>query len=254
MALIVSKLAIVATLTLAVKMMANATNFTSTGDDLSDGVGALGVLFAGVICFAVASITPMVLYKLMPTVEGAVIGAGVAGGWGRGAMTGMYAASTAKNLGGSLGKLASGPVPSDSGDGGSGGEPGGGGSSPAGSPAASSTLGSAEASSASSSAGLTGGSASGASGAAGGGAGAAAGAVAAPVMVATAGVDAAKSGLTKLTDTADATIDAAASRHPSSYSRPDDRSGSAPESSPDAATPERSPSTTKVSPASDGGS
>ena len=92
-------------------MMANATDIATTGDDVQDGVGALGVLFAGVVCFAVASITPLVLYKLMPTVEGAVVGAGVAGGWGRGAMTGMYAASTAKNLGGSVTKLASGSVP-----------------------------------------------------------------------------------------------------------------------------------------------
>ncbi len=66
----------------------------------------------GIVCFAVASITPLVLYKLMPTVEGAVVGAGVAGGWGRGAMTGMYGMSTAKNLGGSVTRLASRPVPS----------------------------------------------------------------------------------------------------------------------------------------------
>ena len=103
--------AIVITLTLAVKVMANATNLTPTGDQLKDGVSALGVLFAGVVCFAVASITPLVLYKLMPTVEGAMVGAGVAGGWGRGAMTGMYGVSTMKNLGGSLGRLGSKPVP-----------------------------------------------------------------------------------------------------------------------------------------------
>ena len=59
------------------------------------------MLFAGVVCFAVASMTPLVLYKLMPTVEGAVAAAGIAGGWGRGAMTGMYGLSTMKNLGGS---------------------------------------------------------------------------------------------------------------------------------------------------------
>ena len=95
-ALVVSKLAIVATLALAVKLMANATDLSATGDSVRDGAASLGVLFAGIVCFAVASFTPMVLYKLMPTVEGAVVGAGVASGWGRGAMTGMYAANSAR--------------------------------------------------------------------------------------------------------------------------------------------------------------
>src|SRR5206468_2866031 len=45
--------------------------------------------------------------------EGALVGAGVAGGWGRSAMTGMYGASTMKNLGGSLGRLGSKPVPGE---------------------------------------------------------------------------------------------------------------------------------------------
>ena len=89
-ALVVSKLAIVATLALAVKLMANATDLAATGDSVQDGAASLGVLFAGIVCFAVASFTPVVLYKLMPTVEGAVVGAGVASGWGRSAMTGMY--------------------------------------------------------------------------------------------------------------------------------------------------------------------
>jgi type IV secretion system protein TrbL len=211
-ALIISKLAIVVTLTLAVKMMANATNIAATGDQVQDGVGALGLLFAGVTCFAVASITPMVLYKLMPTVEGAVIGAGIAGGWGRGAMTGMYAASTAKNLGGSVAKLAGGPVPGGGDLGG-----GGGGRSQSASPATMPT----SCASGGSSAG-TGASASGAAGAGGGaaGAGAAAGAVAAPVMVATAGINAVKSGISKVTETAGATADAAGSSATSGSSSP----------------------------------
>lgn len=229
-ALIVSKLAIAATLTLAVKMMTNATNIPATGDQFQDGVGALGVLFAGVICFAVASMTPMVLYKLMPTVEGAVIGAGIAGGWGRGAMTGMYAASTAKNLGGSITKLATRAVPGGTnGRGGGGGGGGGGAPSPM-SPASAPSAAGAGASPLGGGAGLSGsssaaaGSASGASGASGAvggasGAGGAAGAVAAPVMVATAGVNAVKSGAAKVTGAADTAIDAAASRHPSGHIR-----------------------------------
>jgi hypothetical protein len=222
-ALIVSKLAIVVTLTLAVKMMANATNIPATGNQVQDGVGALGVLFAGVTCFAVASITPMVLYKLMPTVEGAVIGAGIAGGWGRGAMTGMYAASTAKNLGGSVAKLAGGQVPG-------GGGSGGGGGSQSASPATMPTSGASGASSAASGASASGGVASGAAGAGGGAAGAsaAAGAVVAPVMVATAGVSAVKSGISKVTETAGATADAAGSSASSGSSSP---SGDAPAAS-----------------------
>jgi hypothetical protein len=201
-ALIVSKLAIVVTLTLAVKLMANATTIPATGDQVQDGVGALGVLFAGVTCFAVASITPMVLYKLMPTVESAAIGAGIAGGWGRSAMTGMYAASTAKNLGGSVAKLAGGQVP------GGGGSVGGGGGSPSASPATMATSGASGGSAAGSGASASGGAASGAAGAGGG---AAASAVAAPVMVATAGISAVKSGISKVTESAGATANAAGS-------------------------------------------
>jgi hypothetical protein len=197
--LVVSKLAIVITLTLAVKIMANATNIAPTGDQLQDGVSALGVLFAGVVCFAVASITPLVLYKLMPTVEGAMIGAGVAGGWGRGAMTGMYGASTMKNLGGSLGRLGSKPVP--------GGETGGAEGS-----ASSGSISCATAAGGEASAG-----GAGAAGGAAGGAAAGAGAVAVPVMVATAGLDAFRSGVSTVTDHAGATTEAAQSQ-PSSPS------------------------------------
>lgn len=188
--LIVSKLAIVITLTLAVKIMANATNIQPTGDVVQDGVGALGVLFAGAVCFAVASITPLVLYKLMPTVEGAMIGAGVAGGWGRGAMTGMYGASTAKNLGSSLGRIGSKPVPGESGASG-GGE---------------------TAVATESGAGSAAGGAGGAGGAAAGGASGAAtgaGAVAVPLMVASAGIDAFRTGVSTMTDHAQSTASAA---------------------------------------------
>lgn len=201
-ALVVSKLAIVATLALAVKMMANATNLTSSGDSLQNGVASLGVLFAGIVCFAVASFTPVVLYKLMPTVEGAMIGAGVASGWGRSAMTGMYAASSAKNLGGRLAKLASNPVPgSDSTAGES-----------AGSNAGAAPVAGADAAAAASGAGGTGAAASegGATTAGAGG-----GAVAAPVMVTKEVAETAKSTGEQVGHAADATLDAAAQRHPS---------------------------------------
>ena len=238
-ALIISKLAIVVTLTLAVKMMANATNIAATGDQVHDGAGALGLLFAGVTCFAVASITPMVLYKLMPTVEGAVIGAGIAGGWGRGAMTGMYAASTAKNLGGSVAKLAGGQVP--------GGGSGGGGGSQSASPATMPTSGASGASSAGGGASASGGAASGAGGAGGG---AAAAAVAAPVMVATAGISAVKSGISKVTETAGATADAAGSSASRGSSSPVGEAQAAKEGA--TSSGEGSPSTQRVPSAATG--
>lgn len=235
--LIVSKLAIVITLTLAVKMMANATNIEPTGDQLQDGVGALGVLFAGVVCFAVASITPLVLYKMMPTVEGAVIGAGIAGGWGRGAMSGMYAASTAKNIGGSISRLAKDPVPGQGGpagpaggqgspgsNGSGGGPPGSPGGGPATGPVAGGT-GSATVTggSAGNSAGAGSSAGAGGAGAGAAGAGAAAGAVAVPVALATAGVNAFKGAVNKIGSSADTTSTAAA---PSSPPAPPPSSGS----------------------------
>jgi hypothetical protein len=197
-ALVVSKLAIVATLALAVKMMANATNLTSSGDSLQNGVASLGVLFAGIVCFAVASFTPVVLYKLMPTVEGAMIGAGVASGWGRSAMTGMYAASSAKNLGGGLAKLASNPVPSSNSDAGD----------TAGVNAGAAPVAGADTTSAQSAAG-------GAGAAAAGGGTAGGGAIAAPVMVTKEVADTIKSTGEQVGHATDATLDAAAQRHPS---------------------------------------
>lgn len=241
-ALIVSKLAIVAALTLAVKMMANATDLTPTGDQLQDGVGSLGVLFAGVICFTVASITPMVLYKLMPTVEGAVVGAGIAGGWGRGAMTGMYATSTAKNLGGSVAKLASGPVPGGGGPA-QGGGPGGGSSASAGGPAGSSSSATAPVGGAGTGASAVAGGTAGAGGAAGAGA---AGAVAAPVMVATAAVGAVKSGAAKAGEVSEATLGAAVARHPASHPRTSPAASQSPDPPQPSGSPEGSPATART--------
>ncbi len=199
-ALIFSKLAIVATLTLAVKMLGNAADLSPTGDPVDDGMSALGVLFAGVVCFAVASITPVVLYKLMPTVEGAVIGAGIAGGWGRQAMTGMYAANSARNLGSSVSKMASGGVPGS-----------GGGSSPSGGPTGPGP-GAGPGGGGAAGPGGPGGAAAGASGSAGSAASSGAGsggAVALPVMAATTMVTAGRSAVDRTTGAASSTADAA---------------------------------------------
>ena len=40
-------------------------------------------MLTGFFCFAVASISPWVVYKLLPAAEGAAVASGVVGGWGR---------------------------------------------------------------------------------------------------------------------------------------------------------------------------
>lgn len=128
--LIVSKLAIVVTLLVAVKMIANAGAASpATTSAANDGASAVGALMAGFICFLLAAVTPFVLYKLMPTVEGAMIGAGVAGGWGRSATNAAHTALMVKSFGASAGASAATRAVS-----GQGGVPGGGGGGSGGGP------------------------------------------------------------------------------------------------------------------------
>lgn len=139
-ALVVSKLAIVITLVVAVKLVANPSGDPASTSVLNDGAAAVGVLMTGFVCFLIAAVTPLVLYKLMPTVEGAMIGTGVAGGWFRGATTAAHTALMVKSLGVAAGaSAATKPVAggaaaagSGSGGGGSGATGTGGGSGPAG--------------------------------------------------------------------------------------------------------------------------
>jgi hypothetical protein len=98
-ALIVSKLAIVISLVVAVQLAANAGGDPDTTRGDLDAAAAVGTLVTGFACFLVAAVSPMVLYRLMPTVEGAVASAGVVGGWGRAAMSVGQAALMAKGLG-----------------------------------------------------------------------------------------------------------------------------------------------------------
>jgi hypothetical protein len=100
-ALIVSKLAIVITLVVAVKLIANTGGDPATHDALKDGATAVGMLVSGFVCFLIAAITPVVLYKLMPTVEGAAVASGIAGGWTRSATTVGHSALMAKSFGAS---------------------------------------------------------------------------------------------------------------------------------------------------------
>jgi hypothetical protein len=99
--LIVSKLAIVITLVVAVKLIANTGAAPNTNDVVRDGATAVGTLVSGFVCFLIAAVTPVVLYKLMPTVEGAALASGIAGGWTRGATTAGHSALMAKSLGAS---------------------------------------------------------------------------------------------------------------------------------------------------------
>jgi len=105
-ALVVSKLAIVVTLVVAVKLIANPSGDPDTGSVINDGAAAVGTLMSGFVCFLIAAVTPFVLYKLMPTVEGAMVASGVAGGWGRSATTAAHTALMVKSFGASAGASA----------------------------------------------------------------------------------------------------------------------------------------------------
>lgn len=105
-ALVLSKLAIVITLVCAVKLIANPISGTTDEPVLNEGAAAVGTLLTGFICFLVAAVSPLVLYRLMPTIEGAAVGAGVAGGWVRGASTAAHTAIAVKSLGASRGASA----------------------------------------------------------------------------------------------------------------------------------------------------
>lgn len=105
-ALVVSKLAIVITLVVAVKLVANPSGDPDAAAIVNDGAAAVGTLMSGFVCFLIAAVTPMVLYKLMPTVEGAIVGAGVAGGWTRGVTTAAHTALMVKSLGATAGASA----------------------------------------------------------------------------------------------------------------------------------------------------
>ena len=104
--LIVSKLAIVITLVVAVKLVANVEGDPDSASVINDGAAAVGTLISGFVCFMVAAVTPMVLYKLMPTIEGAMASSGIASGWTRGATTAAHTGLMVKSLGASAGASA----------------------------------------------------------------------------------------------------------------------------------------------------
>ena len=103
---VLSKLAMVITLVVAVKLIAHPSGDPNSRAIINDGAAAVGTLMSGFICFLVAAVTPMVLYRLMPSIEGAMVGSGVAGGWTRGVTTAAHTELMVKSLGASAGVSA----------------------------------------------------------------------------------------------------------------------------------------------------
>lgn len=99
--LVLSKLAIVITMVVAVKLIAHPSGDQNSTSVINDAAAAVGTLMSGFICFLLAAVTPIVLYRLMPVVEGAMVGSGVAGGWARGATSMASTALMVKSLGAS---------------------------------------------------------------------------------------------------------------------------------------------------------
>ena len=107
-ALVLAKPAITMTLVVGAKLVANA----DAGEAGSDGAAALGTLISGFACFAIAGLSPWVVYRLLPSVESAAVSSGIVGGWGRAAMTGVQVGMMAKSFGASAaGSAATRAVP-----------------------------------------------------------------------------------------------------------------------------------------------
>jgi type IV secretion system protein TrbL len=115
-ALVLSKLVIVVTLVVAVKLIANPTDGTTEASVVNEGAAAVGTLITGFVCFLIAAVSPWVLYRLLPTVEGAAVATGVAGGWSRGITTAAHTAVTVKSLGAAKGaSVATRPIAGEAG-------------------------------------------------------------------------------------------------------------------------------------------
>ena len=96
-ALVLAKPAITVTLVVGVKLLANAGAPGASGT--TDGAAALGTLISGFACFAIAGLSPWVIYRLLPSVEGASVSSGIVGGWGRAGLTAAQAGLMVKSLG-----------------------------------------------------------------------------------------------------------------------------------------------------------
>jgi hypothetical protein len=99
-ALVLAKPAITVTLVVGTKLLAHAGTPGADGQ-APDGAAALGTLITGFSCFAIAGLSPWVVYRLLPSVEQATVASGVVGGWGRAGMTAVQAGLMVKSLGAS---------------------------------------------------------------------------------------------------------------------------------------------------------
>ncbi len=99
-ALVLAKPAITITLVVGSKLLANA-GAPGVDGASTDGAAALGTLVTGFSCFAIAGLSPWVVYRLLPSVEQATVASGVVGGWGRTGMTAVQAGLMVKSLGAS---------------------------------------------------------------------------------------------------------------------------------------------------------
>ena len=104
-ALVLAKPAIAITLAVGMKLLANIGPAPGT-EGASEGAAAVGTLFAGFTAIGIAGFSPVVLFRLLPGVEGASSTTGVLGGWGRSAMTIAQGAMLAKSFGASAGASA----------------------------------------------------------------------------------------------------------------------------------------------------
>lgn len=108
-ALVLAKPAISVTLVVGVKLVAAS----GAPVDGTDGVAALGTLISGFTCFAIAGFSPWVIFRLLPSVEGAAVSSGIVGGWGRSAMFAAQVGMMAKSAGASMaGSVATKAIPS----------------------------------------------------------------------------------------------------------------------------------------------
>jgi hypothetical protein len=131
-ALVLAKPAITVTLVVGAKLLANA-GAPGVDGASPDGAAALGTLVTGFSCFAIAGLSPWVVYRLLPSVEQAAVASGVVGGWGRAGMTAVQAGLMVKSLGASsAASAATRAIPSMSQAAGTGG-PGSSGTAPTGS-------------------------------------------------------------------------------------------------------------------------
>ena len=99
-ALVLAKPAITVTLVVGTKLLAHS-GAPGVGGQSADGAAALGTLISGFTCFAIAGLSPWVVFRLLPSVEQASVASGVVGGWGRSGMTAVQGGLMVKSLGAS---------------------------------------------------------------------------------------------------------------------------------------------------------